>query len=223
MKYMKPSPRSNRTVTIGVVDNLPIVRQGISHLISTINGYKVVAEAANCTDMVRCAEQAPIPPEIIVIDIDEMKESGAAVKELKLQLPLAKLIVLSSITSDYIMAGMIKGGVNSFMGKSCTALELETALHALCSGTYYYPDYIARRMNGLHLKEPVTAPKITGREMEFLELCCSDLSYKEISEKMSVSVRTVEAFRNALFTKFKIKSRTGLAMYALQSGLVSLS
>jgi two-component system, NarL family, invasion response regulator UvrY len=63
-------------------------------------------------------------------------------------------------------------------------------------------------------------PQLTDREMQFLKLVCSDLTYKEIAAAMFCSPRTVDGYRDALFFKLNVKSRTGLALYAIKNGIV---
>jgi DNA-binding CsgD family transcriptional regulator len=65
--------------------------------------------------------------------------------------------------------------------------------------------------------EDENVPGITKKELEFLKLCCSELTYKEIADKMYVSPRTVDNYREALFMKLNLKSRTGLVLYAIQN------
>jgi DNA-binding CsgD family transcriptional regulator len=64
-----------------------------------------------------------------------------------------------------------------------------------------------------------TTPKLTEREMEFLKLTCTELTYKEIADQMNVSPRTVDGYRDALFEKLGVKSRVGLCLYAVRMGL----
>ena len=65
--------------------------------------------------------------------------------------------------------------------------------------------------------------KLTDRETEFLKYACTEMTYKEIADKMFVSVRTVEGYRDALCEKLDLKSRVGLAMYAIKNQLVNIS
>jgi two-component system, NarL family, invasion response regulator UvrY len=84
---------------------------------------------------------------------------------------------------------------------------------------YYYSEKIAKKIFDMHQQNSPLLPKITERQMEFLRYCCSELSYKKMSVRMGVSVRTVEAFRDALFDKFNITTRIGLVIFAFQNGL----
>jgi DNA-binding CsgD family transcriptional regulator len=65
---------------------------------------------------------------------------------------------------------------------------------------------------------PISSPNITKREMEFLRLCATELSYKEMAAQMNCSPRTVETYRDALMQKLAVKGRVGLAIYALKAG-----
>jgi DNA-binding NarL/FixJ family response regulator len=144
-------------------------------------------------------------------------------KELKRKAPSTKVLVFSSLNNDYIILQMLKNGANGFLEKKSSPRQFMRALGSLSYSDYYHPESLARRIFDIQHQNSPVMPKITEREMVFLRHCCSELSYKEIGGLMGVSVRTVEAFRNALFSKFNIKTRMGLAIYALQNGIVSLN
>jgi DNA-binding CsgD family transcriptional regulator len=75
----------------------------------------------------------------------------------------------------------------------------------------------------LMLEKRASIPIIAKRELEFLKLCCTENSYTEIAKEMNISSRTAEGYRDTLFKKLKVKSRTGLVLFALQTGIVPLS
>lgn len=79
-------------------------------------------------------------------------------------------------------------------------------------------------LNHIHdTHQPVRSlTMLSEREKEFLKLACTEMTYKEIAEKMFLSARTIDGYRDALFEKLNVKSRVGLVMYAIRSGIVSL-
>ena len=101
--------------------------------------------------------------------------------------------------------------------------ELEKALDELIAKGFYYPDWAASKVfMNLSADKPAKhnseIGSFTDRETEFLRYCCSEFTYKEIAGKMNVSTRTVEGYRDILFSKLGFKTRVGLVMYALRSG-----
>jgi DNA-binding NarL/FixJ family response regulator len=121
---------------------------------------------------------------------------------------------------------MIRCGAKGYLLKNVHPTELEKALDALVDKGYYYPDWIAHKvlMSLSNEKETTAATKIqlNDREMDFLRYAATELTYKEIAEKMFCSPRTVESYRDNLFEKFGLKTRVGLVMYALRNGLIKL-
>jgi len=105
---------------------------------------------------------------------------------------------------------------------------LETALHAIHSKGFYYSELVTGKLihtiNTLddddHVKNII---KLNEKEICFLKYVCTELTYKEIAEKMFLSPRTIDGYRDDLFQKLNIKTRVGLAMYAIRNGIVSIS
>lgn len=212
-----------KTVSIAVMDIFPIVRHGIINIINSLEGYDVVLEASREEELLEKIERSDQLPDICVLDINNGANSIFMLREIKRKMPSMKILVFSSLYDDYMILEMLRSGANGFLGKNCDTRQFVKALASVYYSDYYYSQSIAKKIFTMHQHNSPMLPKITDREMTFLCHCCSELSYKEIGDLMSVSVRTVEAFRDALFTKLNIKSRTGLVIFALQNGLVSLN
>ena len=106
--------------------------------------------------------------------------------------------------------------------------ELKLAFDEIMTRGYFYNETITRKVmqavNQLVDKQNKTGTfiSLTDREIEFLKFSCTELSYKEIAEKMFVSARTVEGYRDTLCEKLELKTRVGLAMYAVKNGITHL-
>jgi two-component system invasion response regulator UvrY len=211
-----------KTTNIAIMDNYPIVRYGIMNLIDSLEGYKVIIEVSNGEELLEQIATSPLQPDICIIDTNDTTNCFVIIKELKRRAPGTKILVFSYLNNDYITLQLLRNGANGFLEKKSSTRQLIRALGSLCYAEYYHPESLAQKIFDMQHHNSPLLPKITEREMEFLGHCCSELGYKEIGELMGISVRTVEAFRNALFAKFNIKTRTGLAIYALQNGLISL-
>ena len=123
---------------------------------------------------------------------------------------------------------MLKCGAKGYILKDSEPAELKAAIHALMDKGFYYSDLVSGKLmhaiNNLDddsdgLKSLVP---LNDRETEFLKLACSELTYKEIADKMFVSPRTIDGYRDALFEKLNIKTRVGLVMYAIKNGIVNV-
>ena len=120
---------------------------------------------------------------------------------------------------------MIKAGAKGYLLKNVHPIELEKALDALTIKGFYYPDWATNKifLSIADEESPVNQTvQLTERETEFLVHCCSELTYKQIGEIMFCSNRTVEGYRDAIFDKLGLKTRVGLVMYAIKSGIYKL-
>jgi len=123
---------------------------------------------------------------------------------------------------------MIKSGAKGYVLKDAEPQELRQAFDDLMSRGYYYNELVTRKvMNSIgQLTESQSTlgvfAKLSERETEFLKLTCTELTYKEIADKLCISVRTVEGYRDTLCEKLNLKTRVGLAMYALKNQIADL-
>ena len=133
------------------------------------------------------------------------------------------------LDDDLIVIKMIRNGARGYVLKDCEPDELDTALQSVLQKDYYHSELISKKlMQGLanssgHVAETPVKPVLSEKELEFLQWCCTELSNKEIAEKMNVSPRTIDSYRDGLQAKLEVKSRIGLALYALRNKLVTLS
>ena len=119
---------------------------------------------------------------------------------------------------------MFRLGAKGYLMKNTDPEELKTALDSLMNKNVYLSEYVSGKLvsglqdGGMGEKEIV----LNEKEREFLRWTCTELSYKDIAEKMHVSPRTVDDYRQSLFNKLKVNSRVGLVMYAIKNGIVEL-
>ena len=123
---------------------------------------------------------------------------------------------------------MLKLGVKGYLCKDVEPKELGEALNAIMNKGFYYTDFITGKLvhSLQHAQEDTGKPAainlMNERERDFLQLACSEYTYNEIAAKMFLSPKTIDGYRNALFEKLNVKSRVGLALYAVKHGLVKL-
>ena len=135
---------------------------------------------------------------------------------------------LSMIEKEETIVTMLKLGVKGYLGKDVEPAELSEALHAVINKGYYYTDFITGKLvHSLQFGNEVNGinsaiPPMNDRELDFLKLACSELTYNEIAAKMFLSPKTIDGYRNALFERLNVKSRVGLALWAVKHGIVKL-
>jgi two-component system invasion response regulator UvrY len=207
----------NEIIKIAIADDHPLIRRGLADYIGLFDFFDIIMEATNGKDLIAQLRESEVKPDICIVDISMPEMNGyETVKEIKKHWISIKVLVYSMYCNNFSITEMLSIGANGLLKKNSSPKQLQQAL----SSIYYNDFYISEKMSKqkLHL-----FPKITEREMEFLCYCCSELNYKEISGLMGISVRTIETYRDSLFTKFQIKNRTGLALFALRNGIVSLN
>ena len=123
---------------------------------------------------------------------------------------------------------MMKNGAKGYILKDIDPNEFKHALDSLVRKGFYYSELITGKLihavNQLddHEQTIKTLISLNEREIEFLKLACTEMTYKEIAEKMYLSARTIDGYRDALFEKLGVKSRVGLVLYAFRNNIVNV-
>jgi DNA-binding NarL/FixJ family response regulator len=139
--------------------------------------------------------------------------------------PEILILALSMQNDEQTLIKMIKAGARGYLLKNIHPQELENALNSLVSkGVYYSDAYVSKVMQHIIREDdPRESTKgISDREKLFLQYAATELTYKEIGEKMFCSPRTVESYRDALFERLNLKTRVGLVVYAIRNKLISI-
>lgn len=207
-------------IQIALVDDHRLFRSGIASLIDQITGYQVLFEAGNGNELIEKIN-AGQKPDIILLDINMPEMDGFGTTQwLKKNQPGVKIIILSMFQDADKVLTMVKLGVNGYLLKDSEPDEFEVALKTVANNDLYYPPFVTDHLvKNLHHKEDI---KLNNREIEFLRLAGTELTYKEIADQMCISARTVDGYRDQLFDKLQIKSRVGLVLYAIKNNLIQL-
>jgi DNA-binding NarL/FixJ family response regulator len=171
--------------------------------------------------------QSGTEPDLVLMDINMPVMDGyEATKWIKDNRPLIKVLALSMYDDENAIMKMLRHGARGYILKDSEPAELRMALDAVTNKGYYYSELVTGKLihSINHADENGNSPaaKLNDREMEFLKLACSELTYKEIAAEMHLSPRTIDGYRDALFEKLEIKTRTGLAIYAIKNGIVQV-
>lgn len=210
----------NITINIAIADDHTIVRKGFKDIITAFGNCNVIHEADNGEELLK--KIGTNVPDICILDINMPVKNGYdTIIELKKNYPDIKVLVLTMYNSEYAILKMLRGGACGYLLKSCHPNDLKTAINSIYNNGYYHTESVTGRVFRSLESERNAMSKISDRETHFLELCCKDLNYKEMADIMHCSPRTVEGYRDSLFVKLKARSRTALAVCAIQTGMVS--
>jgi DNA-binding NarL/FixJ family response regulator len=206
---------------IVIVDDHRLFRSGIASLINKFSQYKILFEAGDGEELMRKLTPK-LKPDILLLDINMPKKDGIETAAwLRNTYPDICIIVLSMFEDAEKVLQMVKIGVKGYLLKDAEPAEFEQALKKVSEGDVYYPEFVTRHLIQ-NFSRQSEAVKLNSREIEFLKLAGSELTYKEIADQMCISARTVDGYRDQLFEKLQIKSRVGLVLYAIKNKLIEL-
>ncbi|HVM88695.1 MAG TPA: response regulator transcription factor [Puia sp.] len=211
---------------VAIADDHTLLRSALAKLISTFDNYSILFEAANGKEVKAHITNHAIP-DILLLDVNMPVLDGyETAKWLTALHPQIRILALSMYSDEKTIIKMLRLGAKGYILKSIDPDELKNALDSVCDKGFYFSDEISSKIiTGLNKQvdvEPVEKIHFTQKEKDFLQLICSELTYKEIAAKMFVSVRSVEDYRNALFEKLNVRTRVSLVLYAIKHGLVDL-
>jgi len=212
---------------IVLTDDHSLLRSGLASLVQS-QGHTVLFEADNGKDFIAKLNAKQLP-DIVLLDINMPEMDGYETAQwIKTNHPEIKVLALSMYDNETSIIRMLKCGARGYILKDSEPAELRDAIEALMTKGFYYSDLVSGKLmhainkmddNGDGLKSLVP---LNDRETDFLKYTCTELTYKEIADKMFVSPRTIDGYRDALFEKLHVKTRVGLVMYAIKNGIVNI-
>lgn len=209
-------------ITIGVVDDQRLFMNGLSALIDTFPSFEVTLTAINGQDLLDQLEKSPARPEILILDVNMPLLDGPRTASLvKERYPLIRMAALSVKDDDATIIRMIRAGCCAYLLKDINPVQLELALTEISQKGFYNGDLSNLRARELRQYQD-NEPHLTEKERQFVQLSCSDLTYKQIAAKMYLSERTIDGYRESLFEKFQVQSRVGMVLEAIKRQIVNL-
>jgi DNA-binding NarL/FixJ family response regulator len=217
----------NSHTQVALADDHVLLRNGLSGLLKSL-GYEVMFECNNGKELV---EHLKIEqPDIILMDINMPEMDGFdATLWVKKNFPLVNVLALSMYDDENAIIRMLRNGARGYILKDSDPQELRQAIDAIMAKGFHYSDIVTGRLihsiqqmddEDNHMKAML---KLTEREIEFLKLAATEMTYKEIAAEMHLSPRTIDGYRDDLFLKLNVRSRVGLVLYAIKQGIVQLN
>jgi two-component system, NarL family, invasion response regulator UvrY len=216
-----------RNTNIVLVDDHVLLRNGLSTLITDL-GFNVLYECNNGRQLIEKIDKSN-SPDLVLMDINMPDMDGfETTLWLKENHPLVNVIALSMFDDESSIIRMLKNGARGYILKDINPAELKQAINSVMTKGFYYSDLVSGSL--LHSvaqgQGSDTINSVLGlkdREIEFLKLVCTEMTYKEISDKMNLSPRTIDGYRDDLFQKLGVKSRVGLVLFSIKCRIVSFN
>lgn len=214
-----------KATKVVLVDDHALLRNGLAVLVKSI-GYTVLYECSNGKDLVHKIDKNELP-DLVLLDLSMPEMDGFETSLwMKKNYPWVNVIALSMYDDENSIIRMLKNGAKGYILKDSTPGELELAIESVTSKGFYYSDLVSGRLirsiqddeDEDHHKK--LAIQINAKEVDFLKLCATEMTYKEIAQQMHLSPRTIDGYRETLFEKLNVKSRVGLVLYAIKKGYV---
>ena len=213
-------------IRIMIADDHEIVRNGLRSLIENELDMEVIAEAGNGRDAVRIALE--LAPDVVIMDIAMPDLNGIeAARQIITALPRIKVIALSMHADKRYVMEMLKAGASGYILKDSAFEELACAIRTTLKNRTYLSPSITEIVIGdyvqLALASNDTAFSLLSvREREVLQLLAEGSSTAQIADRLCISVKTVETYRQHIIEKLDIRSVAELTKYAIREGLTSL-
>ena len=216
---------SDTPISVIVVDDHAVVREGIRSVLAAKPEFEVLGEAADGAEAMVLAERHQ--PDVVVLDVTMPGESGLQVAaRLRQRLPTVRVLILSMHDrTEYVLeAG--RAGASGYLLKDATPAEVRDAVRTVHRGeTYFCPavlEKIGAALRGELDREERrgTLELLTPREREVLTGIADGRTNKEIAVELGISPRTVETHRESVMRKLRIRTVAGLTRFALESGLI---
>ncbi len=209
-------------IKILIVDDHPVVREGLSTMISSVEGMQIIGFATNGVEAV--SQAAVLNPDVILMDLVMPRKDGVqAIKEIMTQNGLARILVLSSFDQNERVVQSIQAGAAGYILKDSDPEELIDAIQNVYRNKPFVQSEILAKLMS-NLKQPVEEVNrlehLTQRELEVLKILAKGHSNQEIARQLNISERTVTKHISNILDKLKMANRTQAAYYAIHQGLV---
>lgn len=205
--------------SVVIVDDHTLLSQAIAAMVNTFDKFKVLYTCKNGQELVeKFSASAKYIPDVVLMDINMPILNGIETTEwISNNHPNVNVMALSVEDEDATILKMLKVGAVGYLLKDTEKEILEKALLEIVENGFYHTKNVTNLLmksisgNG---KEDIV---LKDREIAFMKLSCSELTYKEIADKMCLSPKTIDGYRDVLFTKLNVKNRVGLVMYAIKN------
>lgn len=215
-----------KNITILVVDDHRVVRQGFSKLLSMERDFDVIGEASDGRMAIELAVK--LHPDVILMDIAMPNLNGLEATKLLLEsLPNVKILILTAHCEDAYIMNAIQNGVKGFLRKQSSASEVCKAVRAVHLGKLHFSPTVARHLERVKPVMPTfqscplgKVASLSSRERQVLQLVAEGRANKETASQLQISIKTVEKHRASLMRKLDIHETAGLTRYAINNGLI---
>ena len=213
-------------ITVVLVDDHAVVRAGLKAVLGTAKDIKVIGEGSTGKDAISLA--ARLDPDVIVMDLSMGEMDGtAATRELVNNQARSRILILTMHAEDSYLVPLLEAGASGYLVKSAADRELIDAVRAVAHGDIYMQPSAARALaqriqrKAEHVDERTKYEKLTEREQNVLRYVARGYSAPEIGEKLFISPKTVDTYKQRINEKLGLAHRSDYVSFALKIGVLA--
>lgn len=219
---MNDSQSGSSKVRIVIVDDHALFRDGLATILAVEHDFEVVGQGGSAADAIRLARD--LLPEIILLDIDMPGSGITAAKEIAIDCPVIKIVILTSSEEDDHLVAALKAGTRAYILKGVPARELLRILRAVAAGESYVPPALAASLLAEMIEPSHPVPEkpiddLTERERQILAELAGGSSNKEIGQKLFLAEKTVKHYITNILQKLQVRNRVEAALLAQKNKL----
>lgn len=216
-----------QSIRILIADDHELLREGFSLLLKKQKEIEIIDEASNGKDLLEKVRKQQ--PDVVVTDIQMPEMDGIeATKKIKEEFPQIEVIALTMFNEDHLIIDMLEAGAKGYLLKNTTQKELTEAIKAVHNGGTHFCSSTSEKLKGMIVQSVFNPYKkrptetFSEREIEVMKLICQQLQNKEIADKLFISVRTVEGYREKIFEKTGSRTVAGVTIFAIKNGIYKI-
>ena len=212
------------TIKIGIVDDHKLVSKALENLISFNVNFRVKMNCFNGQDFMDQLRTTTDHPDVVLMDINMPIKNGIeATQEVSKEFPNIKVIALTMEDNETTIIRMLKAGAKGYLLKDMSPDILFDAIDIVHKQGTFYTDLLTQSLLKIKTEEKLVQnlnDSFKSRELEFIKLSCSELTYREIADQMSLSPRTIDGYRDSVFIKLNVKTRVGVVLFAIRNNII---
>ena len=205
--------------SVVIVDDHTLLSQAIQAMVNTFDRFKVLYTCKNGQEVIHQFSSSPQNiPDVVLMDINMPIMNGIETTEwITKTHPKVNVMALSVEDEDSTVLKMLKAGAVGYLLKDTEKSILEKSLIEIVENGFYHTKNVTNLLMKSISGDVDGDIVLKEKEITFLKLACSELTYKEVADKMCLSPKTIDGYRNNLFVKLNVKNRVGLVMYAIKN------
>lgn len=209
--------------SVAIVDDHALFAVSLEKLINSFPSFNVLYHVRNGAELQHKITMGNEVPDLVLLDVNMPVMDGFETAQwLTTTRPDIKFVALTMDDEESTIIKMLRLGAKGYLLKDIQPEILKTGLKEVIKKGHYYSPKVSRMLIRSLDPETDQTKNLKPNELTFIQLACSEMTYKEIADVMNLSPKTIDGYRQELFNRFEVKNRVGLVIFALKLGLIKL-